>query len=117
MLPRSTCLDRFGADDLAVMISADSPGKLISDTRRTAGLLFDQFAISGMDVNLGVSKTEIVLTLRGAKAPVIRRELFRHAEPCLDIESRWVGTVHVRLQVQTYRHLGTVFATNSRIDS
>ena len=110
-------LNMFGpvwADDLAVMISAASPGRLISDTRRTAGFLFDQFAISGMDVNLGVSKTEIVLTLRGAKAPAIRRELFRHAEPCLDIESRLVGTVHVRL-VQTYRHLGTVFATNSRM--
>ena len=110
-------LNMFGpvwADDLAVMVSANSPAELLSDTKRTAGFFFDQFAISGMDVNLGTSKTEIVVTLRGDKAPALRRELFRHAAPCIDIDSRLVGTVHVRL-VQTYRLLGTIFATNSRM--
>ena len=110
-------LNMFGpvwADDLAVMVSANSPAELLRDTKRTTALLFDQFALSGMDVNLGTSKTEIVITLRGAKAPAIRRELYRHEVPCLDIETRLIGTVHVRL-VQTYRHLGTIFATNGRM--
>lgn len=102
------------ADDLAVMVDADTPAELLQRTRRIGSEIFDQFAISGMDVNFGHSKTEIVMTLRGCNAPAIRRELFRHTPACLDIDTRLLGTVHVRL-VQTYRHLGTLFATGGRM--
>jgi len=91
------------ADDLAVMVDADTPAELVHRTRRIGSEIFDQFAISGMDVNFGHSKTEIVMT-----------ELFRHNPACLDIDTRLLGAVHVRL-VNSYRHLGTLFATGGRL--
>ena len=102
------------ADDLAIMIAGETPKELLHRTRLITARVFDFFALAGMDVNLGTSKTEIVVALRGTGAPQIRKELFRHHPPVLDVQTQHLGTFHVRL-VHTYKHLGTMFASGGRM--
>ena len=102
------------ADDLAVMVDDESPQAVLQKTQAIAGAIFDHFALAGMDVNLGTSKTEIVLSLRGTGAPTLRKELFRHATPMLEVHTIRLGTLHVRL-VKKYKHLGTVFSQGGKM--
>lgn len=109
-----TMMGPIWADDLAIMIDGDAPSELLHRTRLITARVFDFFALAGMDVNLGPSKTEVVVSLRGAGSPQIRRDLFRHQPPMLDVPTERLGTFHVRV-VHNYKHLGTMYASGGRM--
>ena len=109
-----TMMGPIWADDLAIMIDGDTPSELLHRTRLITARVFDFFALAGMDVNLGPSKTEVVVSLRGAGSPQIRRDLFRHQTPMLDVPTERLGTFHVRV-VHNYKHLGTMYASGGRM--
>ena len=102
------------ADDLAVLVADDDAPRLMAKLRYVGGVLFDHLDRAGMQVNFGSGKTEIVLDIRGPGALDIRKELYRHSPPVLDIPGREGQVRHCRL-VATYKHLGTVFSQRGRM--
>ena len=110
--PRTRTFDALGpiwADDLAVMLSDESPSRLLSKLQLVARTLFQKFAHTGMDMNLKKGKTELVLDVRGKGAIQVRKELFRHKPPVLQVETSSLGTIFISI-VSKYKHLGTIFA-------
>ena len=104
------------ADDLAVFIWSRSASDLLPKTRFVATTLLDAMALRGMDVNLEKGKTEIVPHFLGKGAHMVKRNIYRHADPVVELDTRYMGKVFVRL-VSTYKHLGTVFAVAGRMSA
>ena len=96
------------ADDLAILIESHDAQTLLPKIRVIARTVIDMLAIYGMQVNYS-GKSELVLDIRGKGAHAVKRELFRHKPPCVDVETKNQGTVFLHV-VAKYRHLGTVFA-------
>lgn len=67
-----------------------------------------------MDVNFEAGKTEIVAHFTGPDAHRVKREVYRHNEPVLVVNTRCQDNVNVRL-VSTYKHLGTIYAVAGRM--
>ena len=97
------------ADDLAILMTSHTAQDLLPKIRVIARTVIDMLAIYGMQVNCDRGKSELVLDLRGKGAHAVKRELFRHKCPCVDVETRHQGTIFLNV-VAKYRHLGTVFA-------
>ena len=102
------------ADDLALLVAADTAQLLINKLTYVGGVLFDHLERAGMQVNFGAGKTEAVLDIRGPGALDIRKELYRHHPPMLEFPSRDGPKRFCRL-VATYKHLGTVFSHRGRL--
>ena len=97
------------ADDLAVLVESTDAQVLLPKLRVIARTIIDMLAIYGMQVNSDRGKSELVLDLRGSGAHQARQEIYRHRQPCLDVETRHGGVVHLNI-VAKYKHLGTLFA-------
>ncbi len=97
------------ADDLAVLVESPNAQELLPKLRVIARTIIDMLAIYGMQVNSDRGKSELVLDLRGSGAHKARQEIYRHRQPCLDVETRHEGVVHLNI-VAKYKHLGTLFA-------
>ncbi len=104
------------ADDLAVFIWSHSASELIPKTRVVATTLLDAMALRGMDVNMEKGKTEIVPHFIGKGAHQVKRNIYKHADPVVELDTRFMGKVFIRL-VSTYKHLGTVFAVAGRMSA
>ena len=102
------------ADDLAVFVWSEEACSLLDKTATVAASLFDALALRGMDVNFEAGKTEIVAHFTGKLAHSVKREVYRHKEPVLEVTTQWLDKVYVRI-VPTYKHLGTVFSTAGRM--
>ena len=102
------------ADDLAVFVWSDEACSLLDKTATVAASLFDALALRGMDVNFEAGKTEIVAHFTGKLAHSVKREVYRHKEPVLEVTTQWLDKVYVRI-APTYKHLGTVFSTAGRM--
>ena len=113
-LVRFDTLGPIWADDLAVLISDETASSLMTKLRYVGQVLFDHLERAGMQVNFSAGKTEAVLDIRGPGALEIRKELFRHRPPVLDIPGPQGSQRFCRL-VATYKHLGTVFSQRGRM--
>lgn len=102
------------ADDLAVLVAADTAQLLINKLTYVGGVLFDHLERAGMQVNFGAGKTEAVIDIRGPGALDIRKELYRHHPPMFEFPNRDGPKRFCRL-VATYKHLGTVFSHRGRL--
>lgn len=100
------------ADDLAVLLSDSSPVQLLDNVRRVAGKLFDTLLLSGMQPNLGPSKTELLLELRGPKCTPLRKQI-AFDDFLLTTESQYL--LQPLRVVGAYRHLGTWVQINGKI--
>ena len=105
---RFDTLGPIWADDLAVLISDETATSLMTKLRYVGQVLFDHLERAGMQVNFSAGKTEAVLDIRGPGALEIRKELFRHRPPVLDIPGPQGSQRFCRL-VATYKHLGRFF--------
>ena len=97
------------ADDLAVMLCDAEPGRLLRKVTTVSQVLFERFALTGMDMNLQRGKTEVVLDLRGAGAKKIREDLNRVKPPTICVPTTTLGDIFITV-VAKYKHLGTLFS-------
>lgn len=100
------------ADDLAVLMTAESSEVLLNNVQRAAGTLFDTLLLNGMQPNLGPSKTELLLELRGPNSTPLRKQIAMD-EFQLTTTSRYLQD-KVRI-VGSYRHLGTWVQINGKL--
>ena len=63
------------ADDLAYLIEAETPDKLIPMLKRTASIILKIFSTAGLEVNFGPGKTEAAVVFRGTKAIKARQNM------------------------------------------
>lgn len=84
-LVRFDTLGPVWADDLAVLVSDETAPSLMTKLRYVGQVLFDRLERAGMQVNFSAGKTEAIVDIRGPGALDIRKELFRHRPPVLDI--------------------------------
>ena len=106
---RFSTLGPVWADDLAVMVQSAESEALIPKIQVIARIVIDTLAVYGMQVNCDSGKSELVLDIRGIGAHGVKKELFRHKQPCVDVTTRHVGRVFLNV-VAKYKHLGTLFA-------
>ena len=97
------------ADDLAILVETQEATELLPKLRVIAATVIDTLAIYGMEVNCDRGKSELVLDIRGKGSHEVKRELYRHSQPCLDVMTRHSGRIFLHI-VAKYKHLGTVFA-------
>lgn len=106
---RFSTLGPVWADDSAVMIQSVESEALIPKIQVIARIVIDTLAVYGMQVNCDSGKSELVLDIRGKGAHGVKKELFRHKQPCVEVTTRHVGRVFLNV-VAKYKHLGTLFA-------
>ncbi|CAE7208996.1 Pgc [Symbiodinium sp. CCMP2592] len=100
-------LDVTWMDDLAVLLWADGPDRLIHALRTAATVTIDSCIQALLLPNLRAGKTEAIAHLVGAGSKRVRLAVFNCKEPTLDLsESIWPGA-RLRL-VSSYRHLGGI---------
>lgn len=97
------------ADDLAIMAEAYEAAELVPKLQFIAKTVIDMLAIYGMQVNCDRGKSELVIDIRGKGAHGVKREIFRHKQPCIESETRHMGRLFINI-VPKYKHLGTLFA-------
>ena len=93
------------ADDLVLPIVAEDSSELVSCTKLAAGKVFESFNSRGFNLNLGKGKTEIVPTMVGEGAPLLRQDLLRQETPQLEVTLTDGTQQSIRWQGR-YRHLG-----------
>ena len=90
------------ADDLAIIADVDSPGQLQHLLPRFTSITLATRETLRFRINLGVSKTELMLEVRGAEAKRVRGELL--TSPSL---LRLASGHEVRISPE-YRYLGVI---------
>ena len=100
-------IDVSWMDDLALLLSASSPGELVSAVERSASMLIAECIKALLHPNLDPGKTEALLSLVGRDSRKVRAELFRSAEPSTALSSTLWPTARLRL-VPRYKHLGGI---------
>ena len=90
------------ADDLAIIADVDSPGQLQHLLPRFTSITLATLETLRFRINLGVSKTELMLEVRGAEAKRVRGELL--TSPSL---LRLASGHEVRISPE-YRYLGVI---------
>ena len=100
------------ADDLAIMLTASSSEELLSNVSQAAGILFDTLLLSGMQPNLGPSKTELLLELRGANSVPHRKKLALEGYALSTTSQLLKQNIRV---VGAYKHLGTWIQVNGKL--
>ena len=98
-------IDVSWMDDLALFSSASTPEGLIEAARGSASALVDECLKALLHPNLDPGKTEAILSLVGKGSRKLRIDLFRDAEPSLQLSSTLWPTSSLRL-VPKYSHLG-----------
>ena len=91
------------ADDICIALRNQNPLALVQMTQATAGVLFDELAIHGMDLNRDPGKTEVLLSLRGKGSQELRRRLAFDNHQIATTSTLISGTLRI---VGSYRHLG-----------
>ena len=81
-LVKFSTLGPIWADDLAVMVLAETAPLLVNKLKFVGGVLFHHLDTAGMQVNFAAGKTEIVMDLRGAGALALCKELYRQRKRC-----------------------------------
>ena len=94
-------------DDLCVVAALPSADRLLTAFRSIAGCLLDVCLSKGMMPNLKSNKTEVLLSVSGAGARCIRRDLLSEQEPSLGTLSGSWPAERVRV-VAKYKHLGGI---------
>ena len=97
------------ADDLAILVTTMDAMELLPKVRVIAATVIDMLAVYGMQVNCDRGKSELVVDIRGRGSHEVKRELFRHKPPCVDVQTRHGGQIFLHV-VPKYKHLGTLFA-------
>ena len=96
------------ADDLAIMLEA--PAAAIVDTiRQTARIAHRAMAETGVTVNFGAGKTEVVPLLYGPGSATVKQDLLAQEVPTIAVELCSGDITHLRV-VKEYVHLGGVFS-------
>ena len=98
-------IDVSWMDDLALLVSANSASELISTVSGAAAALLDECLRAMLHPNLDPGKTEALISLAGKDSRKLRSQLFRSAEPNLQVPSILWPSARVRL-VPVYKHLG-----------
>ena len=106
---RQEVLGPIGADDLAIMLTADTSAIVMERVGRVAGVLFDKLLVHGMQPNLKPSKSEVFVDLRGEGSVECRRQIHED-DYRLHTTSEYL-TEPLRI-VGSYKHLGTWIQTN-----
>ncbi|CAE7375700.1 unnamed protein product [Symbiodinium sp. CCMP2456] len=98
-------IDVAWMDDLAVLLSAESPDALVETVCQASTFLVDACLEAFLQPNLAIGKTEILMSFAGAGSRKLRCEIFRDADPSLPLRSQLWPDARVRV-VPRYRHLG-----------
>ena len=106
---RFSTLGPVWADDLAILVTTIDAMELLPKVRVIAATVIDMLAVYGMQVNCDRGKSELVVDIRGRGSHEVKRELFRHKPPCVDVQTRHGGQIFLHV-VAKYKHLGTLFA-------
>ena len=101
------------ADDLAVLLSFDTPQEILTKLPFAASALFDTLAEYGMKAAIGPSKTAAIVLARGKDAVKVRRHLFKDKDAgCFVI----LEDETVKLPfVDRYKHLGGLVSATANL--
>ena len=91
------------ADDIAVVLRHKNPLALLQATQASTGLLLDELALFGMEVNKDQGKTEVLLCLRGPGSQELRRQIAR--EDFRLVSTAKFDTRQISI-IGCYKHLG-----------
>ena len=94
-------------DDLALLLSASSPGELVASVKTSASVLVDECIKALLWPNLDRGKTEALVSLVGKDSRKLRTELFCGQEPSIALSSTLWPEARLRL-VPRYKHLGGI---------
>ena len=100
-------IDVSWMDDLALLLSAETPAGLIESVREASATLIDECLKALLYPNLAPGKTEAILSLVGRHSRSVRAEIYRDSEPSLALDSKLWPTARLRL-VSRYKHLGGI---------
>ena len=112
LLERMEVLGPIWADDLAVMLTADSSSLLLERVSHVAGVLIDFLLIHGMQPNLRPSKTEVFIDLRGPGSVECRRQIHNDGYILMTASKHMQQPLRI---VGSYKHLGTWVQTNGKL--
>ena len=105
-----TCLttsifESIWADDLAVMLHAPGADSLVKRVAVATQVVTDLCLDHGLEPNMGVGKTEVILAVRGKGSVAVRKQVYNEANPVVHFESRHWSNMSIRV-VTSYKHLG-----------
>ena len=100
-----TLFDIVWADDFAVLFVSPDGTSAPRRAAVIAGELFDFCMKYGLKPNFERGKTELLLAVRGKGSVKVRRQLFEHPDPHLEVDCKHIPDCKIRLITQ-YRHLG-----------
>ncbi|OLQ12453.1 hypothetical protein AK812_SmicGene3619 [Symbiodinium microadriaticum] len=98
-------IDVSWMDDLALLVSAKSADELVTTVSGASAALLDECLRAMLHPNLDPGKTEALISLAGKGSRNLRGQLFRSAEPSIQVPSLLWPSARVRL-VPVYKHLG-----------
>ena len=93
------------ADDLALMIVAPDGESFCPRAQRTCSIAIDTISRYGLKINYSKGKTELIVSIRGRGSVQVRKKLFEHPNPSLEVLTNFEGQCQIRL-VTSYKHLG-----------
>ena len=103
------------ADDLAIPWATRKANEMPTALRRVLTFAFQLFRRYGFLLNLERGKTSAVVAFRGSGAPLMRQRF--QLTPCPG-DTVQIDDMTVFLHyVPVYKHLGTIFAANHRLDA
>ena len=113
LLERMEVLGPIWADDLAVMLTADTSSALLERVSHVAGVLIDFLLIHYvMQPNPRPSKTEVFVDLRGTGSVECRRQLHKDDYVLTTASKHMQQPLRI---VGSYKHLGTWIQTNRKL--
>ena len=102
------------ADDLAIPWATRTADEMPDALRAILGFVVQLFHRYGFLLNMDKGKTSAVVSFRGTGAPLLRQHFQLGAKPG---DSILIGDKTYFLHyVPSYKHLGTIFAANHRMD-
>ena len=105
ILPREGFAEVSFVDDMAYVMHARCPAKLVASLQLVASCLHDAAAGRGLLVNYSAGKTEAMLRLAGSGSKLVRHEVWHQLGGKLPVVTEH-GSQFLRL-VHAYKHLGT----------
>ena len=103
------------ADDLAIPWATRTAAEMPAALRKILHMVASLFLSKGFILNLDKGKTSAVVTFRGPQAPQLRQAFQLGPKPgdVMDFEGRQIFLHYV----PTYKHLGTIFASDHSLDA
>ncbi|OLQ08065.1 hypothetical protein AK812_SmicGene8458 [Symbiodinium microadriaticum] len=102
-------------DDLALLLTATSPEKIVESVRTAATILTDECIRALLRPNLDRGKTEALVSFVGKGAQKVRSAIFRSSDPSISLSSDLWPDARLRL-VPKYRHLGGILHWRGSLD-